>query len=212
MQLRLHARYQNSAGQRVRIVLNLKDLAYTYVPVSKASDPAYLAINPQGLLPTLEVDGRFIAQSMAIVELIEELHPDPSVMPADPIRRAQMRAFADLICADLHPLNNLRVRRYLSGTMGAGEQAIAGWYAHWVAVTFSALEQSIARNDGAFRYCFADHPTVADACLVPQIDNARRFDCDLSPYPRLLQIDRRCRELEAFQRAAPEQQVDFPGT
>lgn len=210
MHLRLHSRYQNSAGQRVRIVLNLKGIAYEYVPVSTPRDPAYLALNPQALLPALEVDGKFVAQSTAIVELVEELFPDPPARPRDPIRRARMRAFAGLICADLHPVNNLRIRRYLRGTIGVDDAAVAGWYAHWLAVTFTALEQTIASHDEAYSYCFADFPTFADACLVPQIDNARRFGCDLAPYPCLLQIDQRCRALDAFQRAAPDRQIDFP--
>lgn len=210
MHLRLHTRYQNSAGQRVRIVLNLKGVAYEYVPVSTPRDPAYLVQNPQGLMPTLEIDGQFVAQSTAIVELIEELFPDPPTMPHDPIRRAQMRAFAGLVCADLHPVNNLRIRRYLSDVIGADDAAVAGWYAHWLAVTFAALEQTIARQDDSCRYCFADFPTFADACLIPQIDNARRFECDLTPYPHLLRIDQHCRELDAFQRAAPDRQIDFP--
>ncbi|MCA0452014.1 MAG: maleylacetoacetate isomerase [Proteobacteria bacterium] len=209
--LRLHTRYQNSAGQRVRIVLNLKQLPYEYVAIPAVSSEAYRAINPQGLMPTLEIDGRAVAQSMAIVELLEELFPDPSVLPADPLLRAEARSFAYLISADLHPINNNRVRRYLDGVLGVDERQIRDWYRHWVGEAFSSLERQLAQRSARYRFCFDDRPGLADACLVPQIDNARRFDCDLSPYPLLLSVDAQCRQLDAFKRAAPAMQPDYPG-
>lgn len=208
--LRLHSRYQNSAGQRVRIVLNLKGIAYEYVPVPAASSPEYRALNPQGLMPALEIDGQIVAQSMAIIELIDELHPEPSLLPADPIERAKARAFALLIAADLHPLNNNRVRKYLSGPMALPDEQVAAWYRHWVATAFTSLEAALANRSTHTRYAFTDAPGLAEACLVPQMANARRFDCDLSPYPLLVALDASCRDLPEFVAAAPVAQADFP--
>lgn len=211
MQLRLHTRYQNSAGQRVRIVLNLKRVAYEYVPIITPRDAGYQRLNPQGLMPALEIDGRVVAQSMAIIELLEELFPEPSIYPADLIERAETRAFAYLIAADLHPVNNQRVRKYLGEKLGADEAAQLDWYQHWVAVTLTSLETQLQQRGGDSLYCFGDAPTLADACLVPQMANARRFDCDLTAYPRLVAIDAACRKLQAFADAAPEAQPDYPG-
>lgn len=210
MKLRLHTRYQNSAGQRVRIVLNLKGLPYEYVAIPSLSSEAYRAINPQGLMPALEIGGRFVAQSMAIIELLEELYPEPSVLPADPLQRAEVRSFAHLIAADLHPINNNRVRRYLSDRLGADEQSVLTWYRHWVGAAFASLEAQLARRPVALPFCFGERPGIADACLVPQIDNARRFGCDLSAYPHLVAVDAACRREAAFIAAAPEAQPDFP--
>lgn len=212
MQLRLFSRYQNSAGQRVRIVLNLKGLAYDYVPVAAAASPEFRAINPQGLMPALEIDGVIIAQSMAIIGLLEELFPDPPMLPADPLHRAMARSFANLIAADLHPLNNNRVRKYLAGPMGLDAAKVDTWYGHWIAETFTALETMLADPARpASRFAYTDMPGLAEACLVPQMANARRFACDLAPYPRLRALDDTCRDLPAFAAAAPEAQPDFPG-
>jgi len=208
MKLRLHTRYQNSAGQRVRIVLNLKRVPYEYVAIPSLSSDAYSEINPQQLMPTLEIDGRAVPQSMAIIELIEELFPEPSIFPKDAFLKAEARAFAHLISADLHPLNNNRVRRYLAEAMGAAEEQVSTWYDHWIAEAFTSLETQLSRRPVQSLFCFGDHPGLADACLVPQMANARRFNCDLSNYPRLAAIDAACRELDAFIKAAPEVQPD----
>ncbi|MCP5373143.1 MAG: maleylacetoacetate isomerase [Hyphomicrobiales bacterium] len=210
MGLRLYSRYQNSAGQRVRIVLNLKGIAYDYVPVSSLDREAWARINPQGLMPALEIGDRVVAQSLAIIELLEDLHPDPPVLPADPVLRAQVRAFAGLIAADLHPLNNNRVRRFLETDLAVPPDGVRRWYRHWVATALHSLEAMVADRVPPTRFAFTDAPTLAEACLVPQMDNARRFDCDLAPYPRLRAIDAACRGLDAFRRAAPENQPDFP--
>ncbi len=211
MNLRLHTRYRNSAGQRVRIVLNLKRLPYEYVPIDDPSSDAYREINPQGLMPVLEIDGRIVAQSMAIIELLEELFPDPGILPDDPMCRAEARSFAQLIAADLHPINNNRVRKYLGSVLGADEGEVRGWYRHWVGTAFASLERQLARRPVRYRFSFGDTPGLADACLVPQMDNARRFGCDLAAYPLLCAVDAECRELEEFRRAGPEVQPDFPG-
>jgi maleylacetoacetate isomerase len=211
MELRLHTRYQNSAGQRVRIVLNLKRLPYEYVAITSLSADAYRKLNPQRLMPALEIDGRVVAQSMAIIELLEELFPEPSILPNDPILRAEARSFAQLIAGDLHPINNNRIRRYLAGALGADEAQVRAWYHHWVGEALSSLEEQLARQPVRFRFCFGDLPGLADACLVPQMDNARRFNCDLSKYRRLVAVDAECRKLEAFTRAAPAMQPDYPG-
>ena len=211
MKLCLHTRYQNSAGQRVRIVLNLKQVPYDYVAIPSLFSDEYRKLNPQRLMPALEVDGRIVAQSMAIIELLEELFPEPRMLPDDPILRAEARSFAQLIASDMHPINNNRVRRHLTDALGADQLQILGWDHHWVRDGLSSLEEQLARRPVQFRFCFGEQPGLADACLVPQIDNARRFDCDLSPYPRLLTVDAECRTLEAFRQAAAVYQPDYPG-
>jgi maleylacetoacetate isomerase len=147
---------------------------------------------------------------MAIVELLEELFPEPSVLPADPMLRAEARSFAYLISADLHPVNNNRTRRYLADVLHADDAQVLAWYHHWVEQAFTSLETQLARRPTPFRFCFGDRPGLAEACLVPQMANARRFACDLSAYPTLEAIDAACRKLDAFIRAAPEAQPDYP--
>jgi len=211
MKLRLHTRFQNSAGQRVRIVLNLKGVNYEYAAISSLTDDSYQTLNPQGLMPTLEVDGRLVTQSMAIMELLEELYPEPSIFPDDPILKAQARAFGQVIASDLHPVVVTRVRRYLGDVVGASEEQDTAWNGHWIDQAFSSLEALLARQSETFRYCFGDRPGLAEACLVPQMANARRTNCDLSGYPRLVAIDGACQELDAFKAAAPNAQPDYPG-
>jgi maleylacetoacetate isomerase len=209
MHLRLHTRYQNSAGERVRIVLNLKGIAYDYVVAPPVTSDDYRRINPQGLLPALEVDGQFVAQSMAIIELIEELAPTPAMLPADPMERARVRAFAHHISADLHPINSRRIRTYLATEMGQSDEAVTRWYRHWVGLTFASLEAELSRRPVDHSFCFGDTSGLADACLAPQLANARRFDCDLSGYPQLTAIGERCAALAAFRDAAPASQPDY---
>ena len=209
--MQLYSRWRNSAGERVRIALNLKRLRYEYIAVGSLAPGEYQRLNPQGLLPALRVGGQVIAQSTAILEYLEETHPEAPLLPADPVLRAQARAFAQLIASDLHPLNNNRVRAYLAAQMGASETGVNGWYRHWVALAMTALEATLVARPGDWPFCFGDAPGWADLHLAPQLANARRFGCDLDPYPLLRAVDANCRNLDAFRRARPEAQPDYPG-
>ncbi|PAU74282.1 maleylacetoacetate isomerase [Halomonas salipaludis] len=209
----LYGYYRSSAAYRVRIVLNLKGLAYDQVPVDLVKggqrSEESLARNPQGLVPVLETDdGVQLTQSLAICEYLEECHPTPPLLPADPAGRARVRALAQLIACEMHPLNNLRVLRYLVDELGASDAAKLAWYRHWIAEGFSALEAQLSRAAGSGDFCHGDCPTLADACLVPQVFNAERFDCDLGDYPRIQYIVANCRALPAFEQAAPAAQPD----
>jgi maleylacetoacetate isomerase len=212
--MRLYDYFRSSAAYRVRIALNLKGItpdARTHVHLRMGSQRAqdYLALNPQGLVPALALDdGRVLTQSLAIIEYLEETHPEPRLLPQDPAERARVRAIALQIACDIHPLDNLRVLNYLIGTMGASREQKDGWYRYWIDVGFEALEKSLARDSATGRFCHGDHPTLADICLVPQIANARRFDIDLSPYPTLIRIEAACNALPAFAEAAPARQPD----
>ena len=208
--MRLYTRWQNSAGERVRIALNLKGLAYEYVAVGSLPPGGYQRLNPQGLMPALRVGDSVVAQSTAILEYLEETHPHPPLLPADPLLRAEARAFAQLIASDLHPLNNNRVRRYLSERLGADDAAVLAWYRHWTAEALTSLEETLAARRRDWPFCFGDAPGWADLHLSPQMANARRFGCDLSPFPRLRAVDARCAALDAFRRARPEAQPDHP--
>jgi maleylacetoacetate isomerase/maleylpyruvate isomerase len=212
--VKLYSYFRSSAAYRVRIALNLKGLAYETVPVhlTRAGGdqlaPAYRQLNPQALVPLLEDAGRLLTQSLAIIEYLEEVHPQPTLLPKDPVARARVRALALAVACDLHPLNNLRVLNYLTGPMGMSDHAKQTWYRHWIAEGLGALEASLGRDRETGRFCHGDAPGLADCCLVPQLANAHRFKCDVSPYPTLLRIEKNCQALEAFQRAAPEQQPD----
>lgn len=209
--MRLYSQSRNSAGWRVRIALALKGIACEYVPVGSLAPGEYRRINPQGLMPALAIDGRIVAQSGAILELIEELHPDPPLLPSDPVARAECRAFAGLIAADLHPINNNRIRQYLAGAMGRPPAQLDQWYRHWVAVGLASLEETLARRGGPSPFCFGGAPTFADLHLVPQLYNAGRFGCDLAPFPLLRAADAACRKIDAFRVAAPERMPDYDG-
>jgi maleylacetoacetate isomerase/maleylpyruvate isomerase len=207
--LRLYTYHRNSAGERVRIALNLKGLAYDYVS-APALGLQYRGINSQGLMPALEVDGAVIAQSAAILEYLEECHPVPGLLPESRLLRAQARAFAQLIAADTHPLNNNRVHRYLAREVGLDEGQRRRWREHWIAESFAALETTLSDRATPWPFCFGETPGWADLHLVPQLRNARRFDIDLAAYPLLTGIEARCIVLDAFIRAPPERQPDFP--
>ena len=213
--LKLYGYWRSSAAYRVRIALNLKGLAYQQLPVHLLRDGGeqhaaeYRALNPQGLLPLLvdeQNGGVRIAQSLAILEYLEEIFPVPSLLPADPAERAQVRALALHIACDVHPLNNLRVLQYLGNQLGADDAAKNAWYRHWVALGLAAVEEGLAPFDG--RLSLGAHPGYLEACLIPQLYNARRFNCDLAAYPRIVAMAARCESLEAFRLAAPEVQPD----
>jgi maleylacetoacetate isomerase len=210
----LYSYWRSSAAYRVRIALNLKGVAYECRPVHLVRDggeqrtPEYLAINPQGLVPVLSVDGLVINQSLAIIEYADERWPDPPLLPADATGRARVRSLAMMIACDIHPLNNSRVQNYLRDELGVSEEDRLGWYRHWVASGFEALEVRLGSDADTGRFCHGNEPGLADLCLVPQIYNAQRFRCDMSPFPSILAIHDACMELDAFRDAAPEAQPD----
>lgn len=211
--MKLYGYFRSSAAYRVRIALNLKGLAYEQLAVNLADGEQRgvdnLARNPQGLVPVLETDdGTRLTQSLAICEYLDERYPEPPLLPADAAERARVRALAQAIACEIHPLNNLKVLKYLTGELGVSDEARLGWYRHWVSEGFDALETRLADSPATGAFCHGDTPTLADACLVPQVFNARRFDCDLSAYPTIRRIIERCATLDAFQRAAPAAQPD----
>lgn len=209
--MKLYSYYRSSAAYRVRIALALKDLAYELQPVNllegKQRDVDYLAINPQGLVPTLVTDdGRVIPQSTAILEWLEETYDEFPLFPADPYERGRVRAVVNTIACDIHPLNNLRVLKYLKGELELSEDTRNRWYHHWIRLGFESLEQSL---DPA-PYCFGERPGMADVYLVPQVYNALRFDMDIDEFPKVCQIYTACNESDAFIAAAPANQPDAP--
>ena len=209
--MKLYNYFRSSASFRVRIALELKGLGYDYVPVhlvkGEHKQAAYSALAPEMLVPHLEVDGQNLAQSMAIIEYLDETHPEPPLLPRDPVGRAQVRALAQSIACEIHPLNNLRVLKYLVKEMGAREDAKNTWYRHWVRTGLEAFELQLAAHSGP--YCWGDTPTLADCCLVPQIFNGQRFAVDFSGLPRTMAAFEACMALPAFQRAQPSNCPDF---
>lgn len=210
--MKLYNYFRSSAAYRTRIAFNLKGIQPEMVEVdlrAAANDqdkPDYRSINPQALVPALTVEDTTIAQSLAIIEYLDETHPDPPLMPRSPVNRARVRAMALAIACDMHPLNNLRVLNYLRSPLGHDEETVNAWYRHWIAVGFSGLEQDVRRATGDGRHMFGQAVTVADIYLVPQMFNARRFKCDLEPYPTLRAICAHLESLPAFAKAAPEAQ------
>ncbi len=214
--MQLYSYFRSSAAYRVRIALALKGLTYETVPVhllkggGEQHGQAYRAANPQALVPALRLGegGPVLTQSLAIMEYLDEAHGGPALLPADPLGRARVRALAQAVACDLHPLNNLRVLRYLKHELGVGDEQKDAWYAHWVALGLDAVEQMLAGSAETGQFCHGDTPGLADCCLVPQLYNARRFNCPLDGYPTVQRIVAACEALPAFQQAAPEQQPD----
>lgn len=210
--MKLYTFYRSSAAFRVRIALNLKGLTYESVPKhlrhAEHRKAEYLAINPQGLVPVLEHEGAVLTQSLAIIEYLDERFPTPPLLPRTPLERAQVRAMAQLIACEIHPLNNLRVLNYLREVFGQGDEGVNRWYQHWIAEGFRPLEELVRRHSEDGRFCFGDSVTVADILLVPQMYNSRRFKCDLTAFPTLVKICAHLEQLPAFAAARPEAQPD----
>ena len=216
--LQLYSYFRSSAAYRLRIALHLKGLAFDTVPVhllkggGEQLQSAYRAINPAALVPALNIDadndGTTLTQSLAIMEYLDETHPQPPLLPADALGRARVRALALTVACDIHPLNNLRVLTYLSGELQASGDARNAWARHWMALGFATLEQHLAHDPATGRCCHGDTPTLADCCVVPQVFNARRFELDLAPFPTLARIAAHCEALPAFIAAHPAQQPD----
>ena len=207
--MKLHGYFRSSASYRVRIALNLKGLSADHLPHhlrrGEQRDPAYLAINPQGLVPTLDDDGTILTQSLAIIEWLDEIHPEPPLLPRDPLRRAKVRAFAMALACDTHPVQNLKVLARLR-QLGLPEEQVTDWAAWANREGLAACETLIVAEPGPL--CFGAAPTIADLCLVPQLANARRFGVALDAFPRLLQAETAAKAIKAFADAAPDRQPD----
>ena len=212
--MKLYTYFRSSAAYRVRIALNLKGLDYESVPVHLLRDggeqrqAAYRGKNPLGLVPTLETGEIVLTQSLAIMEWLEETHPEPPLLPTTAAARAQVRAIAQSIACDIHTLNNLRVLTYLSTTLGVSDEQKMQWYRHWVQEGLEAVERLLSQRPSHGRFCYGDTPTLADCCLVPQVFNAIRFNCSLKTMPCIQRIASVCEGHEAFVKAAPAQQMD----
>jgi maleylacetoacetate isomerase len=209
--VKLYSYFRSSAAYRVRIAFNLKGLSYETVPIHLQKEggqhlkPDYRAVNPQMRVPTLKLDsGELLTQSLAIIEYLDEVHPQPPLLPRDPADRAKVRALAQLIACDIHPVNNLAPLRYLKNELGQEQTRIDAWYHHWVLAGFDALEAMVRPGP----YAFGADVTLADICLVPQVANARRLQVPLERFPKIVAIDAACATLPAFEKARPENQPD----
>ena len=214
--MRLYTYFRSSAAYRVRIALNLKNIDYDskFVHLTRRGgeqfDPDYRSLNPQAQVPSLvdDEEDEVFTQSLAIIEYLDEVFPEPALLPEDPIGRARVRALAQIVACDIHPLNNLRVLAYLVRALGQGEEDRLRWYRHWMGRGLDAIEDLLSDNPDTGTFCHGDQPTLADICLVPQVYNARRYDCDLTFYPTIVRIDAVCAKIPAFRDAAPDNQPD----
>jgi len=212
--MKLYTYFRSSAAYRVRIALKLKGLDYEAVPVHLLRDGGqhladdYISVNPSGLVPALQIDDFTLTQSMAILEYLDEVYPMAPLLPKDAIGRARVRELAQIVACDIHPVNNLRVLKYLVKQLGLPEEAKTDWYRHWVIEGMRSLEAHLARNPGTGSFCHGDTPTMADCFLVPQVFNAKRFDIDVEAYPTIARINALCVDLPAFKAAHPSQQPD----
>jgi len=212
--MKLYTFFRSSASYRVRIALNLKGLSYEQVPIhlrrggGEQLTPAYRAINPQALVPALEDSGKILTQSLAIIEYLDEKFPNPPLLPKDPADKGIVRSMGLVIACEVHPIQNLRVLNYVKAHYNQSEAQVNQWAQHWIDLGLSALQEMIVAQPRRGNFCFGNSPTLADICLIPQLGNARRYGCDLSKYPVILQIEKHCSALPAFANAAPEKQPD----
>ncbi|MEM8877828.1 MAG: maleylacetoacetate isomerase [Pseudomonadota bacterium] len=208
----LHGFFRSSTAFRLRAGLNLKGLSYdqqTYaLRQGEHRQPGFLSLNPQGLVPALEMQDGVLTQSLAILEWLNETYPEPPFLPSEPGQRARVRSLAQMIALDIHPINNLRVLLYIRDQFGADDAAQAAWFRHWVAEAFAPLEKRLGQDPETGRFCHGDQPGLADICLAGQVVNNRRFDVDLAPYPTIQRIFEACMALPAFVDAMPEKQPD----
>ncbi|WP_201595652.1 maleylacetoacetate isomerase [Psychrobacter vallis] len=212
--MKLYGYFRSSTAYRTRIAMNLKGLEYDYVAVNLAQDEqmeeAFKSINPQGLVPVLQVDDLLLYQSPAILEWLEEVYPENSLLPKDAIGRMHVRAISAMIGCDMHPINNRRILQYLRNELSVDEADVMAWCNRWISEGFIALEKRLAADNNRGKFCYGNHPTFADCYLIPQVSSARRFKVDLSPYPNIVEIDTHCRTLKAFTDADPMMQPDAP--
>lgn len=213
--MKLYSFFRSGTSHRLRIALNLKGLSADYIPVDlrvdEHSGAAFKAVNPQGLVPALDVDSQLLTQSPAIIEWLEETHPTPALLPQGAAARARVRALAALIGCDVHPINNRRILMQLRQQFGADEAAVNAWCATWITAGFDAFEALLAQDSERGDFCFGGAPTLADAYLVPQVESARRFGVDMAAWPLISAIDAACAQLPAFAQAAPMAQPDAAG-
>lgn len=208
--MKLYDYYRSSAAYRVRIALNLKHILYEPIPVHLVNnggeqyEAAYRTINPQALVPALAVDGHVITQSLAILEYIDEIHPNPPLLPNTPLDKANVRSLAQMIACDIHPLNNLRVQNWLRSEFGAEDEALTQWMHHWMTLGFDAYEKRLQTFKRSKAVCYGDTFSLADICLIPQVYNAKRFKLPLTPYPLIQEINDYCLNEAAFKKAAPD--------
>ena len=212
--MKLYTFFRSSASYRVRIALNMKGLSYEQSPIhhrrggGEQLTAAYKAINPQALVPAFEDNDKILTQSLAIIEYLDETHPNPPLLPKDSANKALVRSMAMVIACEVHPIQNLRVLNYVKKEYNQTDEQVNRWAQHWIDLGLAALEQMIAAQPARGKFCFSDVPTLADICLIPQLGNARRYGCDVSRYPSILSIEKACMAIPAFANAAPEKQPD----
>lgn len=211
--MKLYGFSRSSAAFRVRIALNLKGIAWEHINISLPDGDQfgsdYTSVNPQGRVPTLIDGDNKLIQSMAILEYLDETHPEPAFLPVEPVARARVRGLADIIACDIHPLNNLAVLKFLAKEMGADKDAVnVTWYQHWIYEGFNALEAMLAGDNATGTFAHGDAPGLVDICIVPQVFNAQRYECDLGRYPTIMRIFDACMKLDAFDSAQPSKQPD----
>jgi maleylpyruvate isomerase len=210
--MKLYNFFRSGTSHRLRIALNLKGLKYEYLPVDLRTEqhlkPAFKALNPQGLVPALVDEGRVLIQSPAIIEWLEERHPEPALLPSSPEARARVRALAAIVGCDIHPINNRRILEYLRNQLHCDEAAINAWCATWISAGFDALEALLAADTTRGDYCFGQTPSIADVYLIPQVESARRFKVDMARWPLISAVDAACHKLDAFRMAVPTAQPD----